>query len=659
MTAPTIDEVFGDYRLTHLLGKGGMASVYRAVRSGPMGFAKQVAIKRLHSSLTRDSAILKALVNEARIGGQLKHPNIVEIYEFNRVGDTYFLAMEFVDGWTLDRVLHLSRKYKKPLPQEVVLDMAIQICDGLHYAHTIESLDGTEVHLVHRDLKPANIILSRDGATKIMDFGIAKADTNLFKTTMVDTTKGTPHYMSPEQVGGDPNLGPTSDIFALGSLLYELSTDKILFTGDSLASVLFAVSRAEVAEQIDEVEGKMPGLGEIVRRCVHREPTDRYPSAKALKEALVQLRDSREEGPWTTQNYMYTLRSELLATSASGEATSADGEVDFGALLGSGHGLERTDEVSVEQTRQAADAEIHKLQDQYLSDALNETVAVDGLDPTLHPVDPPITFEAVPAEDIASPTDPQLSRTRIAPHRATTTARPTAPSQGALLAILGVALLLTLTVLAVRMLAPGDTAPGEAVSQAGGDEAAAGLATAAGERGTDSGSAKQSPSPPALHTGPPKTATPASPDSGDRGTPADSTAAAAPPAPQVAGAAAAAVAAAARPEASEPSLEAGARPKASAAAPASEEQVAEVATRPRATGKLGVRASTPSSTVFVDGRLVGKTPLMPFALSEGKHNVRLHCATAGVDATKSITVTIEAGKTLKLGKYNFMTQQWK
>jgi len=659
MTDPPIDEVFGDYRLTHLLGKGGMASVYRAVRSGPMGFAKQVAIKRLHSSLTRDSAILKALVNEARIGGQLKHPNIVEIYEFNRVGDTYFLAMEFVDGWTLDRVLHLARKYKKPLPQEVVLDMAIQICDGLQYAHTIESLDGTAVHLVHRDLKPANIILSREGATKIMDFGIAKADTNLFKTTMVDTTKGTPHYMSPEQVGGDPNLGPTSDIFALGSLLYELSTDKILFTGDSLASVLFAVSRAEVGGQIDEAAEEMPGLAEIVRRCVQREPTDRYPSAKALKEALVQLRDSREAGPWTTQNYMYTLRSDLLAASASSESTSADEEVDFGALLDSGHGLALTDEVSVKEARQAADAEINKLQDDYLSEALNETLAVDGLDPELHPVDPQITFESVPAEDLASPAAEELSATRIAPHTAARRAAPATPSQGALLAILGVALLLTLTVLAVRMLAPGEPAPPATISEAGGGEDSPGLATAATEPGTDSVSAEGSASPPALHTGPPTTAAQASPAPGERRATADSKAAAAPAAPEVTEPNAGAGSGTTTPEPSEPSLESGSSPAASAAAPATEEDAAEVATQPRAMGKLGVRASTPSSTVFVDGRLVGKTPLMPFALTEGKHKVRLHCATAGVDATKSITVTIEAGKTLKLGKYNFMTKQWK
>ena len=156
-----------------------------------MGFQKEVAIKRLHSSLSEDESILKALINEARLGGQLKHRNIVEIYEFNKVGNSYYLAMEFIDGWTLDRIMKLSRKHGLPIPPGVALDIAVQICRGLDYAHKLETLDGQEVRLVHRDLKPANIIVARDGSAKIMDFGIAKAQTNLFKTTVGEVTKGT------------------------------------------------------------------------------------------------------------------------------------------------------------------------------------------------------------------------------------------------------------------------------------------------------------------------------------------------------------------------------------------------------------------------------------------------------------------------------------
>jgi len=632
MTLETLDEVFGDYRLTHLLGKGGMASVYRAVRSGPMGFAKQVAIKRLHPSLTRDSAILKALVNEARIGGQLKHPNIVEIYEFNRVGDTYYLAREFVDGWTLDRVLQLSRKHEQPLPPSVVLDIVIQSCEGLQYAHTLESLDGTEVHLVHRDLKPANIIVGRKGVAKIMDFGIAKADTNLFKTTLVDTTKGTPHYMSPEQVGGDPTLGPTSDIFALGALLFELTTGKVLFRGDSLASILFAVSRAEVEDQVAEVEAAVPGLGDILARCLQREPTARYPTAKALMDELIAFRDSREAGPWTTSNYLYTLRSKLLEASGTEDKAAGDAEVEFAPLMDHSTGLPHTDELSVEETRKAADAEINRLQSDYLAEALTETVAVDGIDPDL-------LLETLVADFVPEPKADAKKATRI--------------PQLVLGGVLGLVMLVILLVIGLRAFAPATPEQGSADSP----EVASDASSLTAQAQTEPASVEALPTVVVPSSQPDRSRGSAdrNAESGDRAVRSrddeqrakerrdDRKEKAAPES-----------------KAAETKVAATQEPAPETAPPPPPPKPAEpVAEKPRGTGRLGVRASTPSSTVFVDGRLVGKTPLMPISLSAGKHSVRLHCATAGIEATKSISVTIEAGKTLKLGKYNFMTQEWK
>jgi len=618
MTTPSLDEVFGNYRLTHLLGKGGMASVYRAVRSGPMGFAKQVAIKRLHPSLTRDSAILKALVNEARIGGQLKHPNIVEIYEFNRVGDTYYLAMEFIDGWTLDRVIQLGRDHQQQLPKGVALDMAIQVCEGLHYAHTLESLEGVEVHLVHRDLKPANIIVGRDGVTKIMDFGIAKADTNLFKTTLVDTTKGTPHYMSPEQVGGDPQLGASSDIFAMGSLLYELATEKILFQGDSLASVLFAVSRAEVDEQIEEVEAILPGLGPIVGRCLEREPNKRFPSAKALQQALLQLQKSREAEPWTTKNFMYTLRSKLLEERVRSEPRTADEEMDFAPLI-SNPGLSLTDEVDVEETRAAADAEISKLQSQYLSEAMTQTVAVAVLEED----EPAFPQTMVSAESVSADLD----------------AKPGAPNHKVLVALLAVTLFITFGVVLYRALSE---------QPAGKDSTQATSASTAAEPSAVSSSPAPLPTPAPSAAKPlnqPK-ARPPTPTPAAKRKPIESDAPRAVP-EQVAATAQPVAAASPAPVVA-----------AAAAKPAAEAPL-DVIIEPPGIGALGVRASTPSSVVYVDEERVGKTPLMPIELAAGEHIVRLECATDGIKASKTIPVNIEVGKTLKLGKYDFTTQEWK
>jgi serine/threonine-protein kinase len=310
-------EQFGSYRLTHLLGKGGMASVYRALRSGPMGFSKEVAIKRLHDALANDEKILKALINEARLGGQLKHPNIVEVYEFNKVEETYFLAMEFVDGWTIDRILSFAKKYEAPLPTEVVLEVFAQVCDGLHYAHTLESLEGQDVKLVHRDLKPANIMVSRLGVSKIMDFGIAKAATNLFQTTIVapedKTTKGTPHYMSPEQVAGDPDISFHSDIFSLGSVIYECLMGEVLFGGDNLATVLFAVVKADVSSKLDEVDARVPGLGGILAKCLAKKASARWATAAEFGRALQTLRDTLP-GTDNIQDYLYLLRGHLVGS---------------------------------------------------------------------------------------------------------------------------------------------------------------------------------------------------------------------------------------------------------------------------------------------------------------------------------------------------------
>ncbi|HCP45554.1 MAG TPA: hypothetical protein DIU15_05910, partial [Deltaproteobacteria bacterium] len=194
----------------------------------------------------------------------------------------------------------------------------------------------------------------------LMDFGIAKADTNLFKTTALDTTKGTPHYMSPEQVAGDPNLGTASDLFALGSVLYELATGKVLFRGDSLASILFAVARAEVDAQIAEVDDWIPGLSAIVGRCLQKDPSDRFSSARELGKEVAALRATLA-GPWTIRNYLYTLRSSLLEQDPAPAGAITVGQLEFAALLGDETGSIKRQKAEVERARQAADAAIDEL----------------------------------------------------------------------------------------------------------------------------------------------------------------------------------------------------------------------------------------------------------------------------------------------------------
>ena len=198
MAGPAFER-FGKYILLSQLGEGGMGRVDRAVLAGPMGFHKEVAIKRIKT----DSSSKKAgssLINEARLGGQLKHPNIVEVYDLGEMEGGLFISMEFVNGLPLDKVLGACRAREMRMPLCIAFDLMAQLCSALSYAHTARDTSGKELRVVHRDLKPGNVIVSRTGIVKVMDFGIAKTTSNLFVTQTTGVAKGTPLYMSPEAV---------------------------------------------------------------------------------------------------------------------------------------------------------------------------------------------------------------------------------------------------------------------------------------------------------------------------------------------------------------------------------------------------------------------------------------------------------------------------
>ncbi len=613
------EETFGDYRLTHLLGKGGMASVYRAVRSGPMGFAKQMAIKRLHSNLTDNDQVLKALINEARLGGQLKHPNIVEVYEFNKVGEkpheTYFLAMEFVDGWTLDRITKLATEVELPVPVEVVLDIVIQICEGLHYAHTVESLDGQEVKLVHRDLKPANIILGRDGVAKVMDFGIAKAATNLFKTTMADTTKGTPHYMSPEQVAGNPNLDATSDIFAMGSVLYELLMGKVLFTGESLVAVLFAVARAEADEACELVELRLHGLGDVLRRCLQKDPSERYQTAQELKRALQRLRDACP-GDATIKSYLYALRDRML----HGRPDPQDDEEgpEFATLLA-------RDWVTVDARARQELADTKRAADEAVQEMAGRPVRVDGGGDAF-------------GETVAAPTSTAGSP---APKRRSKGATPAAISPSA-----STRPNLRPTAVYTKADTPDQRRRRTIAAIAG--TLLVGIAGVLGWLEFGPKEAEPEPTPVAALTPPPVEfgdlaveATP-TPTPAPRSTPADRTPARPRPTPTP-----------------PPVADATATPLPVAAPIATPPpQPTPEAVAVLGKGTLKIKACKPWAKVSIDGRDTGKqTPVFEaIPLAAGKHTIELYAVS--LQARVSKTITIEADKVFVLSGYDFEQKNW-
>jgi serine/threonine protein kinase len=297
---------FGKYVLLEEIGVGGMARVYRAVRAGPMGFRKEVAIKQILPQVAQEKKQIKALINEARLGGFLHHRNIVETYEFDRVGTIYYISMEFVDGYSLEQLLRRI-PIQGRIPPRVVAQIAIQICDGLDHAHTADDDADMPLQLVHRDLKPANLMVTHKGVVKIMDFGVARAQTNLFRTQTVGMTKGTPAYMSPEQTTGESTdpLDARSDLFSLGSLTAELITGNVSFQGNKLYEVLRKIADGETRPVFKAVDKQAPQLAAVLRKAMQLHPADRYQSAaemgQAIREIYPQLRGDEQLGPWLTE----------------------------------------------------------------------------------------------------------------------------------------------------------------------------------------------------------------------------------------------------------------------------------------------------------------------------------------------------------------------
>ena len=289
LPSPDTPVPFGRYELLELVGEGAMAQVYRARQSGPMGFRKEVAIKRLRTgTLRRDRKELESLVNEARLGGQLRHPHVVEVYGCDVYDGTFFLAMEFVQGWTLDDVIWSFVEQGLDLPLVAVLDILRQLARGLSYAHGARDEEGQPMNLVHRDLKPQNIFLDQRGVVKIADFGLAKSTAALYQTTEADVTKGSPLYMSPEQVEGMA-LDRRSDLFAVGSLAIELVTGLRAFEGNSLANTLRRVLDADCREAWGPFAQAAPTLAPVVARLLALNREDRYPDADALAQDLDAL----------------------------------------------------------------------------------------------------------------------------------------------------------------------------------------------------------------------------------------------------------------------------------------------------------------------------------------------------------------------------------
>jgi len=276
---------FGPYLVHEQLGVGGMAYVHRAELVTQSGLRKQVALKRLNTEACEDPALVAAFVHEAQIAARLHHPNIAQAYDLGKIDDTYYIAMELVPGPTLAQLMTLTRTGAGAVPLPIALEILIQICDALDHVHGLCDEGGKPLDLIHRDVSPTNIIISRTGAAKLIDFGIAKAR-SARHATEAGIIKGKHGYIAPEYTYGQ--LDQRADLFALGVVAHELLSGRRLFLADTDRRTIANVRNLPVAPPSRYAPGISPALDAIVLQALEREPDKRWSTAAALRAALVE-----------------------------------------------------------------------------------------------------------------------------------------------------------------------------------------------------------------------------------------------------------------------------------------------------------------------------------------------------------------------------------
>ncbi|QRO03015.1 protein kinase [Archangium violaceum] len=263
-----------------------MAVTYRARMNGAAGVTKPVVIKQILPHFADDPGFVEMFVSEARVAAGLTHGNIAQVFDFGEIDGQFFLAMEFVHGQPLSKVLRRAQRTGLPsLPLPLALHVAIQMCDGLDYAHRHVSEDGQPMGLVHRDVSPDNVLISYEGQVKVIDFGIAKATSVVESRTSPGTLKGKYPYFSTEQARGQQDLDARSDIFAVGVVLYEMVCGRRPYEGE-LVAVLPRILSGDYAAPSALNPAITPELESVMATAMALDRDTRYPTAQAFSEAL-------------------------------------------------------------------------------------------------------------------------------------------------------------------------------------------------------------------------------------------------------------------------------------------------------------------------------------------------------------------------------------
>ncbi|HLK92363.1 MAG TPA: protein kinase [Polyangia bacterium] len=335
----------GRYEIVHRIACGGMAEIYLARASGIYGFEKYVVLKRILPQYAANAEFVRMFLKEARVAASLDHANIAHVYDIGETGGSTFFAMEYLHGEDLRHTMRDLDARKAKLPLEHALEIVMGAAAGLHFAHEKRGPDGRSLGIVHRDVSPANIVITYDGGVRVVDFGIAKlaADPELSQRYAL---KGKLAYMAPEQLHNQP-VDRRCDVFSLGIVLYEITTQSRLFKGATEVQTMKALLDGVVPPPSSLVPDYPPALERIVMRALAMNPDQRYQSARDLQvdlEAFVHeqrirvspaaLAEWMESTFGPKQEIWYTLpqRPSASAARTNGEATAATKVVEHEGL---------------------------------------------------------------------------------------------------------------------------------------------------------------------------------------------------------------------------------------------------------------------------------------------------------------------------------------
>lgn len=300
----------GRYTLHEEIAFGGMASVYLGRSMGDAGFARTVALKRLHPQYARDPEFVAMIVDEGRIAERIRHPNVVNVLDVVAANGELLLVMEYVHGESLGKLLALERAAGRRVEPALLSAVVVGLLQGLHAAHDAKDASGTPLGIVHRDVSPENVLVGVDGVARVLDFGIALAAERV-QTTRDGQLKGKLGYVAPEQLSGKPAT-PAVDVYAAGVVLWQALTGRKLFDGPNEAAIMMEIVQGDLKPPSRYVPDLPPGVDEVVMKAIARDPAERFASADDLASALeaaLPPAKTREVSRWVNEVAKQTLAS--------------------------------------------------------------------------------------------------------------------------------------------------------------------------------------------------------------------------------------------------------------------------------------------------------------------------------------------------------------